>query len=94
MATLMAIDGTTTEVTVNKDSKLQELQAMVGGLIEFYGFRDGSTLMVNEEGKLRGMEINKAATALTAEKGRSCLIVGPAVFMSAAEVRDMDNEED
>jgi hypothetical protein len=43
---------------------LAELQAIVGGLIDILETPDGRYLIINDEGKLLGMERNEAATQL------------------------------
>jgi len=78
--------------TVPYSSALKVLQTYVGGYIEFFGFADGTSLIVNEEGKLEGLPINHAATALTASKGRPEIIAGDALFLSAAEMKTANDD--
>ena len=54
---------------------LKELQYYVGGYIEMLLTNDDRTMIVNEEGKLKSLEINNEATKLTREK----VIVGDVV---------------
>ena len=42
----------------------EELQSIVGGYIERVEFPNGTELWVNEGGKIRGLTLNKIATAL------------------------------
>lgn len=72
------------EVEVRDD--LDALQELVGGYIEFVYFDDGSAMMVNEEGRLRGLPPNEAATGIAVLKGHPEVLVGPAVFISKAEM--------
>lgn len=46
------------------DFRLDELQDYVGGHIEIIYLRDGRMMVVNEEGKLRALPINRDATFL------------------------------
>lgn len=54
---------------------LETLQDLVGGLIEHIQLKPGLGLIINEEGKLRGMENNFFLPAI------NDMIVGPAVFV-------------
>lgn len=47
-----------------KDNELQHAQLAVGGLIQFVGLDDGTTLVVNEEGLITGLQHNAEATRL------------------------------
>lgn len=47
-----------------KDFSLEELQEFVGGHIEIVFFDDKTCMVCNEEGKLNGLPINLAATAI------------------------------
>lgn len=63
MATLIKIDGSTETVkpSSGKRFNLHELQTFVGGYFQMLAI--GSTVFVmDEEGKLKGKELNKAAT--------------------------------
>ena len=54
---------------------LDEFQNLVGGWIEHVGIRHGLGLIINEEGKLHGMQPNFYLSKI------NDLIVGPAVFV-------------
>jgi hypothetical protein len=54
---------------------LKELQSYVGGYLEMLLTNDDRTLIINEEGKLKNLEINDEATKLIVEK----VIVGNVV---------------
>lgn len=66
---------------------LKEMQGYVGGYIEYAcGTEDGHAMFVNEEGKLRGLEINVAATMIFhALRGPCDVIVGDAIFLAPGE---------
>ena len=65
-----------------KDPGLEKLQEIVGGYFTFQPTLDGRTMAMNEEGILRGMPVNEAASKLAGQKVR-----GPvAVFTCLAEV--------
>ena len=59
--------------------KLEELQAIVGGYIECVYLNDGMTMVVNEEGKLKGLPCNDLATEIIRNSGIYDVIVGPAL---------------
>jgi hypothetical protein len=44
--------------------QLKQLQAIVGGYIEVVTAHDGRRMVINEEGKLKGLPINLTATKL------------------------------
>lgn len=50
-----------------KDFSLSELQAIVSGYIEIVPLNGNSIMVVNEEGKLKGLAMNNAATRLYIE---------------------------
>ena len=41
---------------------LEELQKLVGGFIEIVQTKGGTSMVINEEGKLKGLPINEMAT--------------------------------
>ena len=70
---------------------LKEAQDFVGGYVECIGWPNGDLLIVNEEGKLKGLPLNPEATTLwrstfTADKyafGYDDFVVGPAILIKA-----------
>lgn len=85
-----AMSDTRSEVSLPEDPSLDALQRLVGGMIEFVHFSDGSALMVDEEGKIKGKPVNSTATAICIAKGRwGDSIAGDAVFFSAEEMASM-----
>lgn len=99
MATMFKVDGERIELlSLPAIPSLGQLQSLVGGNIEFVTFGDGSAFMVNEEGKLLGMQPNDSATILCAVKGwpgtlGGDYLAGDAVFFSAQEMQAMNVEE-
>ncbi|MBR0290891.1 MAG: DUF3846 domain-containing protein [Bacteroidales bacterium] len=77
MAKIIYASGLVAEVKPanGKWFTLEEKQRIVGGNIEIVPSREGNWLVVNEEGKLEGLPINRDATLLyaygimTSEKG-------------------------
>lgn len=67
-----------------KTASLKELQDAVGGLIECVDTNDGRLMIINEEGKLEGLEPNHVATELFAP-GHD-IIVGNAVILNHVEM--------
>lgn len=47
-----------------KDFQLNELQSIVGGYIQIIELNDGFIMVMNEEGKILGLEFNYFATNL------------------------------
>lgn len=89
MAVLLSADGS--QRTVFPQSPpcfaLEELQGLVGGLIELMPLEDGGWLIINEEGKLQPLPYNKQASLYAHESlwpGDS--IVGSAVLVSEHEL--------
>lgn len=89
MALLLNIDGSQETVAAKQSPHftLQELQALVGGLIEVVYLPDGTLLIINEEGKLEGLAYNEQATL----RALGCLwpgdyIAGVAVIVSMQEM--------
>lgn len=65
---------------------LEELQGLVGGLIEHVVAADGRDLIINEEGKLLGMEPNHQATQLwLGGVQHDDVLVGPVVVCEERE---------
>lgn len=87
MAKQYFTDGSVLDLTLEDPIHLAYLQKLVGGLIEFVHFKDGSALMVNENGKINRMEHNHRATELIWKHGSTDFIVGPAVHFSAEEMK-------
>lgn len=66
MATIFHTDGSREKVSPanGSDFRLEEMQRMVGGIIEIVYFDDNTVMVVNEEGKLLGLPLNMDATAV------------------------------
>lgn len=64
MAKIIDVKGKVTEVSPENgaDFSLRELQKIVGGYIEVLNLYGGELMVVNEEGKLKGLGINEKAT--------------------------------
>lgn len=88
MATLYKTDGTIEEVKPRLGSQfeLEELQTIVGGWIEIVRTVDGDNMVINEEGKLKRLDLNIKATRIY-QHGRHDPIVGPALVVSRREMR-------
>lgn len=50
-----------------KHYSLKEMQNIVGGFIEIVYLKDSRIMIVNEEGKVNGLDFNDAATAVLEE---------------------------
>lgn len=92
MATLIKIDGTRENIQPKNGRcfELKELQKYVGGLVEYVGISEEETMVINEEGKLIGLEINDAANEI-AEKNSAIFfwdyIVGDVVICKKSELQ-------
>lgn len=85
MARIITTKGKVIEVTPKNgtDFSLEELQYIVGGIIEIVS--TGAGLMVlNEYGKLLGLDINQRATEIY---GRRDIIVGDVLVCSSDEIK-------
>lgn len=89
MATKFVPDGPSEEIRLPEgDVELTYLQSLVGGYIEFINFSDGSMMLINEEGKVMEMDLNRFATSLASIKGGlypGDYVSGDAVFFSRDE---------
>jgi hypothetical protein len=89
MATLITVDGTKTTRLPKHGSAftLKELQEAVGGYIEFLHLIDGTVVVLDEDGKAKGRELNMSATDLCAPTlGPWDAIVGDVLVCSPTEV--------
>ena len=86
-AKLIRVDGTIDPVVPKngEDFTLEELQAFVGGCIEIVHppSQAGAILVVNEEGRLRGLPLNGIATAVYGLD----FVVGDALLCHTSQVR-------
>jgi len=72
-------DGSYTAKKFINVPTLQELQELVGGLIAVVNLKDGSQMIVDEEGLLKNKPANQRASALA-----EILIVGDAVILNGS----------
>jgi len=91
MATLITVDGESSEVQA---TALAEMQMLVGGYIEMVTFSDGSLMVCNEEGKINELPRNNVATEIfrMKQRGTQDWIAGDAIFFSRAENEKMQEE--
>jgi hypothetical protein len=74
---------------IKDEPDLKTAQDFVGGYVEGISFPNGDYLIVNEEGKLRGLELNEPATKLWRETftkdkyafGYDDWVSGPAILI-------------
>ncbi len=86
MAIIIRVNGEIEKaVKVPKEKSLKFLQNVVGGYIEMVATKDGDIMVLNEEGKLIGLEVNKKATDLYIH-GRIDPIVGDVLIAKPEEV--------
>lgn len=86
MAKKISVDGTE---MILPDSKLETLQAAVGGFIELVHLPGGGYVVVNEEGLCLNLPVNKKATAIVAccFPAFDGIIVGNAVLCEESEIK-------
>lgn len=87
MSDILIKDGTKRPIAPmnGSDYSLGEMQYYVGGPIET--LRVGKKIMVvNEEGKIRGMKLNKVATDKIIMDGYSDYICGPAMLIEPSHI--------
>ncbi len=89
LAKLIRSDGTIEAVVPKngKDFSLEELRTFVAGCIEIIHppSDEGAILVVNEEGRLQGLPLNKVASAVY----RNDFIVGDALLCHTSQVRSI-----
>ena len=80
---------------VKNEPTLKAAQDFVGGYVEGIPFPNGDYLIVNEEGKLKGLPLNPEATALWKATfdndnfitGRNDFVVGPAILIKKSALK-------
>lgn len=90
MAKLYCVDGTIEEVSPKNgtDFSLEELNGFVEGWIETLYLGNDKIMVINEEGKLEGLDYNPIATRIFRESyGDSDYIVGNALVCSSEEIK-------
>lgn len=90
MAKIYKEDGTQKEVEPQngKYFTLRELQEIVGGLIEMVYLKNKRVMVVNEEGKILGLDLNVEATEIVStEIGMFDIIVGTALVCETSQIK-------
>jgi len=89
MATIYKTDGTVEEIQPKngKGFKLEELQEIVGGYIETIYLKNGMVMVVNEEGKINNLPLNKNATVYVHAHDFADVIVGNALVCKQNEIK-------
>ena len=86
MATLMTPDGRTKQVRPQGDKFTnEEVRAMLGGCYEVTRTLDGDRMLIDDESKLKGLELNIPATRICVH-GRRDVILGPALVLDRGEM--------
>jgi len=86
MAVIIKSDGTVEKaVPVPKINQLKFLQKVVGGYIEIVPTKEGTLIVLNEEGKLLNLQHNKKATNLYIN-GHEDPIVGDVIILKHDEL--------
>ena len=79
---ILKADGTTKEI---EGTSLEAMQEAVGGDIEIIGTKDGRLMVINEEGKLKRLPLNKTATSM-AHIYSDDYIVGDVIIAEESEI--------
>lgn len=90
MAQLIKTTGETSEVKSKNgsDFSLEELKSHVGDFIEIINLQDGRLAVFDEEGKLKGCEINDKATEICKKRLFSNdYIVGNVLICNDSEIK-------
>ena len=74
---------------VKDEPTLESAQAFVGGMVQGIEFPNGDYMIMNENGKLMGLEVNEKATKLWRDTfdndnyitGRKDWVAGPAILI-------------
>lgn len=91
MATIIKSNGEEVEVKPGngKFFTLKQLKSFVGGYIEIVETNDGRLMVVNEEGKLNALPVNKEATLLYKYNSQECIadiIVGDVLVCKKSQI--------
>lgn len=91
------VDGTEAQTLPanNKFFTLKELHRLVGGLIEYHALPSGRVLIMNEEGRLKNLPRNDAATRIWCDEypiekypeNNSQLVVGDVILFESDDVQ-------
>ncbi len=89
---LIKPDGEKQEVNPKNgtDFSLEELQGFVGGYIQILHIGRCELMVINEEGKLKNLPLNRDATAIANLRGRLLegdYIVGPALICHKSQIK-------
>ena len=89
MARHIRVDGTSVEVEPQNGSyfTLEELQGFVGGYIELAYLLEQEIMVLNEEGKVNGLDTNKEATTIAQKAGLADIIVGNVLIINQDQIR-------
>lgn len=87
MAKLIKPDGTISEIKPLKGNHftLEELQGYIHGYIELVSTKDGKQMYIDEEGKIKKLDLNEKATMLYSGADFDC-IFGTAIVCDNDEI--------
>lgn len=91
MATIYKTNGECSTATPKNGIafSLKELQSIVGGYIELIDLYNGDLMVINEEGKLIGLDINAKATLIFSKSFPMAfdVIVGDALVCNKSQIK-------
>ena len=73
-------DGTITVLETEKQPNLPVLIELIGGWLEYHRALDGKAMLMDEEGRMKGLLPNPMATKLA-----GFLVVGTAIYFEGGE---------
>ena len=88
MAHIIYTNGLVQEISPDnkRDFSLEELQRIVHGYIELIHLPKNRLMIINEEGKLKGLPVNILATREVLSHGFNDVIVGDVLICNSDEV--------
>ena len=90
MAAIITTNGEVKPVVPNNgtDFQIEEIQAAVGGYVEIVTLWTGGLMCLDEEGKLKGKDINHKATAMYRNKRNTKdFIVGDVLICDKKQIK-------
>lgn len=91
MAEIIWTDGarkTVAPISEEEGFELKYLQDLVGGFVEVVNLPDSKIMIIDEEGKLKGREVNEAATEIYRKAtGSTDTIVGTVLICESSQLK-------
>lgn len=82
MAQILKTTGEIETIIIDKSQRLIQLQNIVGGFIEIIKLKSNKYMIINEEGKLLNLPVNRLASSIYKQD----IIVGNALICDKDEI--------